>query len=253
MKLARDTWLIYQRSLLQVLRNPVWLIFGLLQPILYLVCFGPLLHAVASAPGFPGGGSWNVFVPGLLLQIAVFGGGFVGFGLIAQLRYGVVERFRVTPMNRTAMLLGMALRDATVLVSQGLLLLAVAIPFGLTLDAADVAVAVAGLLLVGVTLSPISYAVALKMRSEDAFAPFVNGVALPLLLLSGVLLPMSLAPDWLRAVAQFDPFLHVVDALRAVFTATGDPSTVVFGLGLFAVLGVLALWVGRLAFSRAVA
>ena len=149
MKLARDTWLIYQRSLLQVLRNPVWLIFGLLQPILYLVCFGPLLHAVASAPGFPGGGSWNVFVPGLLLQIAVFSGGFVGFGLIAQLRYGVIERFRVTPMNRTAMLLGMALRDATVLVSQGLLLMAVAIPFGLTLDAADVAVAVAGLLLVG--------------------------------------------------------------------------------------------------------
>jgi len=91
------------------------------------------------------------------------------------------------------------------------------------------------------------------MRSEDAFAPFVNGVALPLLLLSGVLLPMTLAPDWLRAVAQFDPLLHVVNALRAVFTATGDPSTVVFGLGLFAVLGVLALWVGRLAFSRAVA
>lgn len=253
MKLAHDTWLIYQRSLLQVLRNPVWLIFGLLQPVLYLVCFGPLLHAVAAAPGFPGGGSWNVFVPGLLLQIAVFSGGFVGFGLIAQLRYGVVERFRVTPMSRTAMLLGMALRDATVLVTQGLLLMAIAIPFGLTLDAAEVAVAVAGLLVVGLTLSPVSYAVALKMRSEDAFAPVVNGVALPLLLLSGVLLPMSLAPDWLRAIAQFDPLIHVVDAMRVVFTGTGDPATVVFGLGLFAILAVAAMWAGRAAFSRAVA
>jgi len=253
MKLLRDTWLIFQRSLLQTLRNPVWMFLGLMQPILYLVLFGPLLKSVSSAPGFPGGGSWNVFVPGLLVQIALFSGGFVGFSLCAQLRYGVIERFRVTPMNRTSMLLGMALRDVAILVTQGLLLMVLAVPFGLTLDGADLAVAMAMLVLLGLTLAPASYVIALKLKTEDALAPLINGVAVPVLLLSGMLLPMTLAPAWLRTVAQFDPLLHAVDAVRAVFIGSADAATVIFGLGLFLVLAVLALWGGRVAFSRAVA
>ena len=97
MKTLRDTWLMFQRSVWLTLRSPVWLFFGLMQPILYLVLFGPLLEKIVQAPGFPPGGAWNVFVPGLLIQIAMFGASFVGFGLIAELRYGVVERMRVTP------------------------------------------------------------------------------------------------------------------------------------------------------------
>ena len=80
------------------LRNPVWIIVGLLQPFLYLVLFGPLLKSIAeSTPGFPPGGAFNIFVPGLLIQIALFGAAFVGFGLISEMRSGVVERMRVTP------------------------------------------------------------------------------------------------------------------------------------------------------------
>src|SRR4051812_5577656 len=115
------------------LRNPVWVFIGLLQPILYLVLFGPLLKSVASAPGFPQGGAYNVFVPGLLIQLAMFGL-FVGFGLIAELRYGVVERMRVTPMSRTAMLLGRSLRDVVMLLVQALIMIVLAIPFGLHIE-----------------------------------------------------------------------------------------------------------------------
>lgn len=253
MKLLRDTWLIFERSLLLTLRNPAWLVLGLMQPILYLVLFGPLLKSVASAPGFPGGGSWNVFVPGLLVQIALFSGGFVGFSLVAQLRYGVVERFRVTPMSRTAMLLGMSLRDVVVLVSQALILIVVAIPFGLTVDAYGLAVTIAILIALGLTLAPTSYVIALQLRSEDALAQFINAVAVPMLLLSGILLPMSLAPGWLGTLATADPLLHAVEAIRAVFTGRPTDPAVPLGLALFAGLAVLALLGARRAFGRAVA
>ena len=39
-------------------------------------------------------------------------------------------------------------------------------------------------------LSSLSYALALKLRSEDALAPLMNTVGIPVLLLSGILLPI---------------------------------------------------------------
>ncbi len=61
---------------------------------------------------------------------------------------------------------------------------------------ASLALALVCLLALGV--SAASYAMGLILKDEDAFAPFIQGVSLPLLLLSGVLLPMTLAPAWLR-------------------------------------------------------
>ena len=77
MKLLRDTWLIFQRNLVAILRNPVWVIIGLIQPILYLGLFAPLLDGIAKSPGFPPGGALTVFLPGLLIQLALFGAAFV--------------------------------------------------------------------------------------------------------------------------------------------------------------------------------
>jgi ABC-2 type transport system permease protein len=253
MKTLRDTWLIFNRSVWLTIRNPVWLFFGLMQPVLYLTLFGPLLEKVVQAPGFPAGGAWNVFVPGLLIQIAMFGGGFVGFGLVAELRSGVVERMRVTPMSRVAMLLGRSLRDVVFLLVQAIVLILVATPFGLALDPAAIVPTLGLLALIGLVLAPTSYALALRLKSEDALAPVVNSVMLPVLLLSGILLPMTLAPDWLRTIAEFNPFSHAVDAIRALFIGNfGDPQ-VAFAVGIMGVLAALAVWFGARAFGRAAA
>ena len=94
MQTLRDTWLIFRRSVILTLRQPTWLLFGIMYPVLYLVLFGPLLDKAVGAAG-GGVSATNWFVPGLLVQVALFGSAFVGFGLIAELRYGVVERMRV--------------------------------------------------------------------------------------------------------------------------------------------------------------
>jgi ABC-2 type transport system permease protein len=252
MKIARDTWLIFERSLYLTLKNPTWVFIGLMQPILYLILFGPLLKSIASAPGFPPGGAYNVFVPGLLIQLAMFTL-FAGFGLIAELRNGVVERMRVTPISRVSMLLGRSLRDIVILVAQAVLMIAFAIPFGLQIDAVGVLGVLGLLVLMGLFTAPISYAAGLWLRSEDALAPLLNSVVVPVLLLSGILLPMSLAPDWLRTIASINPFSHVVTAARDLFNhQAGDPE-VLIGTLLMAVLAGVALWVATRAFSRAAA
>ena len=159
-------------------------------------------------PGFPPGGAFNVFVPGLLVMTALFGSTFVGFGFIGEMRGGVVERMRVTPMSRTAAASRTdAPRRGRASWSRRLVLVVVAIPFGLRIDPVGVVVAFALLALIGLVLGPVSYAMALVIGSEDALAPITQAIALPLILLSGMMLPMSLAPDWLRTIAELQPLL----------------------------------------------
>lgn len=253
MKTVRDTWLIYERSLMLTLRNPVWVFVGLTQPIFFLLLFGPLLKGLAGQAGLSESSAYNVFVPGLLIQTALFGTAFVGFGLIAELRAGVIERMRVTPLSRVAMLLGRALRDVTILTAQSLLLVLLSIPFGLTIDPAGLVVVLSLVALIGLLIAPLSYALALAVKSEDVLAPAVNLVTLPLLLLSGVLLPLALAPAWLRTIASFNPLSHAVDAARALFNGQFSDPVVVTGVGLMAALAAGALWIAARAFGRAVA
>ena len=253
MRTLRDTWLIFSRSLTLSLRNPVWVILGVMQPILYLLLFGPLLNNIAKMPGFPPGGAFNVFVPGILVMTALFGSAFVGFGLCDEIREGVIERMTVTPMSRVAMLVGRSLRDVTLLEVQGLILVVLAIPFGLEINIGGVAVAFAMLALIGLMMSPVSYTLALILKSEDSLAPVVNGISLPLLLLSGVMLPMSLAPDWLQTIAKFNPLYHAVAAIRALFNASYADGEIAIGLVLLVVLTLVTITFGARSFSRAAA
>lgn len=253
MKLLRDIWLIYVRYFGLLMRNPAWVIIGVLQPVLYLLLFAPLLKGIASMPGFPPGGAYNVFVPGLLIQLGMFGAVGVGFSLIAELRFGVIERLRVTPVSRVALLLGRALRDMTLLVIQSVILVVLALPFGLSINLAGMLVMLGLIALIALMMASISYSAALALKSEDSFAPLIFTATLPVLLLSGVLLPMSLAPSWLRMIANVNPLLYAVDAARAIFNDHLGDASVIKGVAIIGVLAVLAATLAARQFGKAVA
>ena len=253
MKTLRDTWLVFLRYWGIFLRNPAWVAIGVLQPVLYLVLFAPLLKSIAQVPGFPRGGAYNVFVPGLLIQLGMFGAAGVGFSLIAELRAGVVERFRVTPVSRFALLFGRALRDILMLLMQASILVVLSLPFGLSVNFTGVLVVLGLIALLGLLMASISYACALWLKSEDSFAPLIFTATLPLLLLSGVLLPLSLAPGWLRQIAALNPLSYAVDAARAVFNDHLGDASVARGVAIAAVLAVLAVALAVRNFGRALA
>jgi ABC-2 type transport system permease protein len=244
-----ETLIVFQRQMRILLRNPVWVFFGLSQPILYLVLFGPLLKRV-SGGGLGGNASWSIFVPGLLLQLAIFGAGFAGFGIIQELREGVIDRQRVTPARRLSLILGRTLGNMVTIGVQGAVLILVAIPFGLHASWSGVIGSLALVCLLALGVSSASYAMGMILKDEDAFAPFIQGVSLPLLLLSGVLLPMSLAPAWLRHASQVNPLTHVVDATRALFRGDFADGDVLGGIVVTLVLTGLLAWWGTRTFQR---
>lgn len=246
MKLARDTWLVFQRSMLLTARNPTWIVVGLLQPLYYLLLFGPLLKNV-KAPGMAGGAAaYSFFIPGLLTQLALFGTLFVGFGLIGELRDGVIERMRVTPISRFALLLGRALRDVVTLLVQAVLLVVISLPFGLSVRFGPLLLVLALMILLALMGASLSYAAALILKSEDALAPLANGLAMPILLLSGVFLPMAAAPGWLQGISRANPLRYAVDASRDLFAGHLTTAAVYEAIVILSVLTVASvIWAAR--------
>lgn len=253
MKFARDTWLIFQRQILLLWRNPVWVFVGIFQPVMYLLLFAPLLKpALAPLGATSNADTYRIFVPGLLVLLAIFGGLFQGFGLIAELRAGVIERARVTPVSRLALLLGRALRDVVSLLIQAVIITVLALFFGLRVEVGYLLLAYLLLAMIAMMTSALSYGVALVVKSEDALAPVMNTVAQPVLLLSGILLPLAFAPGWLRKIANWNPFAWTVDAARALFDGNIGADVVWQGLLISTVLAAAAVfWAGRL-FARSV-
>ncbi|MBD0424245.1 ABC transporter permease [Streptomyces sp. TRM S81-3] len=246
--LLHDTALVYGRYLRQSLRSRFGLLFGVLMPLLYLVFFGPLLT------GLPLGGrgsSWQLLVPGLLLQLALFGASFAGFSVIVENGQGVIERMRVTPVSRLALLLGRVLRDATLFVFQAVLLVLAAVVMGLRAPLPGVLVGFAFVAVLTVALASLSYALAMKVRTPQEFGPTINALTMPSMLLSGLMLPMTLGPAWLDVLSRLMPLRHLVDAVRDAYTGAYATAHMLYGSLVAVAFAALAVTVGTRVFRTA--
>ncbi|MGW8379696.1 ABC transporter permease [Streptomyces sp. ODS28] len=246
--LLADTRVVFGRYLRQTARSRPAMLFGLLQPMLFLVFFGPLLRGV---PLGGRGDSWQTLVPGLLVQLGLFSSGFAGFTLLLEKYAGVVERMRVTPVSRLALLLGRVLRDIVVLLVQALVLVLTGFALGLRAPLPGVVLGFVFVAVLAASLASLSYALAMRVNSPQEFAPVINSVNMPAMLLSGVLLPMALAPAWLDAVSHVVPFRYLVDAVRAAFVGDYGDGTVLLGAAVAAALALVSLTLGSRVFRRA--
>ncbi|MFB6524737.1 ABC transporter permease [Streptomyces sp. NPDC056399] len=248
--LLHDTALLFGRYARQTLRSPFQIFFGALMPLLYLLLFGPLLTGL---PLGAEGDSWQVLVPGLLLQLGLFGASFAGFSIIMEKNWGVFDRMRVTPVSRLALLLGRVLRDAALFVFQAVLLVLAALPMGLRAPLPGILIGFGFVALLSVALASLSYALALKLRTPQEFGPAINTLAMPAMLLSGLMLPMTLAPGWLDVLSRLMPFRHLVDAVREAYIGHYTTPTLLYGALVALGTAALAVTVGTRTFQRAVA
>ena len=248
MTFFRDSYIVFRRQLRMNLRNPTWVVIGLMQPVLYLFLFGPLLEPLAAQFGYAN--SWTFFVPGMLVQLGLFGAFFAGFGLIAEWRDGVVEAERVTPASRTALLMGRLWRDLLQLFVQALVLVGLGYVLGMDASVGGAALGVLITLLMGGACAAASNALALTTKSEDVMAPVINAVMMPVLLLSGILLPMTLGKEWLQKVSDFMPTRWVVDGVRTSFLGDFTSNSMLWGSVWALLLFAVAMWWGTRTFRK---
>lgn len=245
---AAATRTILARELRPVVRDPFSLVFTLVQPLTFLVLFAPLL---AASSGIPMAEALTWFVPAVLCMTTLFGTGMVGSNLLFEIQSGSHERTLVAPVPRSALLVGRALKEIVPLLGQAALLLAVAALMGYRPDPAGTVLGVALLAVFGVGLGSLSYALGIVSAGTDwMFWAVQQSLLFPLMLLSGMLLPLDGAPGWMRWLATTNPLTHLVDALRSL--TAGDLLAADVGRGAVATTAtlVVGLAVGLRAIRR---
>lgn len=246
--LIRNTGTVFLRELRPVLRDPFSLIFSLVQPLVFLGLFGPLL---IGDSGQPAGAVLQWFVPGILVMIALFGTGATGSNLLYEMQTGSHERTLVAPIARSSLLIGRALKEMAPIAVQATLIAVAAMPFGFRIDIPGMLVGLVLLGVFGVGLGALSYALALASRTKDwLFWAVHQTLVFPLMILSGMLLPLEDGPEWMRVVAAFNPLSHVVAAERALFAGDLGALEVLWGFAAAVLLAAVGLAVGIRAIRR---
>ena len=248
MSVLAQTGLVFGRELRPVIRDPFSVVFGLVQPVFFLALFAPLLIATT---GLPTGDALQWFVPGVLVMIALFGTSATGSNLQMEMMSGSHERVLVTPLARSAVMVGKALKEIVPTVIQGAIIVAIAVPFGFDLHPVGAIVGLAMLALFCVGVGALSSTLALAVKNQEWMFWLVQQTLLfPLLLLAGMLLPIDDAPGWLRFLSNLNPLRYLVDAERSLFA--GDLTTSAVGYGAIAAMlvAVGGLVIGARAMAR---
>src|SRR5919112_3652034 len=127
--IATDVQTVFSRELRPTLRQPFTIIISMVQPLVFLGLFAPLL------PDVEGGSALQWFVPGIVVMSALVASSMTGSNLLLEQQTGSHERMLVTPLRRSALLVGRALKEIVPVVAQAALIVAVCIPFGFRLHA----------------------------------------------------------------------------------------------------------------------
>jgi ABC-2 type transport system permease protein len=209
----RDMGLFFVRRVKEEVRQPVWILSSLMTPLLYIILFAPLLKGMAYPP-LTTAQVLDSFVPGILTLMAFSVGMGSGWGMIWNLQSGLLERFRVTPASRFAMLMGVVLSDIVAFLVPAALVVAISSFLGFTVHIGGLLVLLPILCMLTAVVSAWSVSLGLLLKQVGSLAAVVTGLQLPLMLLSGVLLPLSLGPQWLENIAHVNPMYYTVEASR---------------------------------------
>lgn len=238
-----DTVTVMARELRPVVREPFSVVFGLVQPLVFLALFGPLLAGSLGAE--LGAGVWQWFVPSILVMTTLFGTSTTGSNLQMEMQTGAHERLLVTPLPRSAQLVGRSLKEMVPVIAQGVIVIAVMLPFGFELHGAGVVLGLVLLGVLGVGLGSLSYALAIAVRSQEwMFWAVQQTFLFPAMILSGMLLPLDAGPAWMQVAARVNPLSYVVDAERALLAGELASATVLWGWVAALATAALGLAVG---------
>jgi ABC-2 type transport system permease protein len=241
------SWRMTQRHLLTLWRQPWYVAVTLSQPIIWLVLFGGLFRRVVEIPGFAAAGaagsggeapSYLVFlVPGIIVMSSLFSNGWSGMGIIDDLDRGVMDRFLVSPVHRSALLTGRLVMQGVTALIQSVIIIGVAYLMGARFEGGvgGVAVLLGLAVVLGVSIASLSHALALTIRREESVIAASQFVVLPATFVSSAFMARDLAPEWIQKVAAANPVNWATEAGRWATAADPDWAAIgVRGAGLVA-------------------
>ena len=221
---ANDTLVLAWRNLTIWRRVPAYLVFTVVQPMIFTLLFRYVFGGAIPVP-LPGG-YVDFLLPGVIGQTAAFATMATAISLAVEAQRGTIDRLRVMPIARSAVLLGRVLADGLRMLVTLLVIVGIGYIVGFRFqNGAGSAVGMVALAeAFGLTMCVVSSFVGLAIRQEEAVQAFGLIWLFPLTFVSSAFVPVATMPGWLQAFAVNQPVTHVINAMRslAVGTPMGD-------------------------------
>jgi ABC-2 type transport system permease protein len=214
----RHTWFLTVRQARNLMREPIWIVLLLVQPMVWLILYGQLFKNVTRLGGF-GTASYITFLaPAIVIMNAFFGATWSGMSMINDLDHKVVERFLATPASRLSLVLSQIVRSALTAAIQAVIILLVSLALGVHIHTGvqGWVIIIVAAILVNSAFAGISQAIALLTRREATMIAVANFIGLPLLFLSTTMIARAQMPHWMQETARFNPVDWGVRAAREV-------------------------------------
>jgi ABC-2 type transport system permease protein len=231
---AVDTWFMIGRQTRNLLRQPVWIVVMLTQPLFWLLLYSQLFKRVVDLPGFGNQSYLEFLTPGIVIMTAFFSATWSGMAMIEDLDRKVIDRFLATPVSRISLVLSQVVRAGMIAAIQTVIILGIAWLLAARVERGAVGwivmIAVAALVAAG--FAGISHGLALIVRREETLIAVLNFFGLPLTFVSAILIAQALMPAWMRWAAKFNPVQWGVVTTREMANTSTDWGAVGVYLGL---------------------
>ncbi|HEY6470680.1 MAG TPA: ABC transporter permease [Candidatus Dormibacteraeota bacterium] len=217
-----DALVITRRNLLVWMRVPAYLVFTVVQPVIFVLLFRYVFGGAIQAPG--AGGYVSYLMPGIIGQTAAFATFATAIALAQEAKKGVIDRFRAMPMARSAVLAGRLIADSIRMLIVIMVIVGVGYAVGFRFQ--NGVVGAVGMVLLaeafGVTVCAVSAFIGLAIKDEESVQAFGLIWLFPLTFVSSAFVPIATMPSWLQGFANNQPVTLVINAMRSM--ALGGPA-----------------------------
>jgi ABC-2 type transport system permease protein len=234
------------RQLTILVKNPSIALPPMLFPLLNFTAFAGGLSRLRHVPGFHFHGGYTAFqFVFVLLQSAVFGGVFTGFGIARDFERGFARRLLVSAPQRGGIILGYALSALARWLLVAVVLTAVALIVGMHVGGNGVDLF--GMYALAILFNQVGVlwacGVAMRFRSVQA-GPLMQTPVFMLLFLAPVYVPINLLRGWIHGVARVNPVTFLLEAGRGFIEGTPTQVATAFGVALGLIV-LFSVWARR--------
>ncbi|MEV7446596.1 ABC transporter permease [Streptomyces sp. NPDC056257] len=217
---VNDSLVIAKRNLIRMSRIPEMIIFGVIQPVMFVVLFSYVFGGSIMVGDTTSPAAYREFLmAGIFAQTVTFATAGAGAGIADDMHKGLIDRFRSLPMARGAVLTGRTLADLvqTTLTLFVLAIVALLVGWRTHTSMGEVLAGFALLLLLGYAFSWIGALIGLSVRTPEAATSGGLIWLFPLTFISNAFVPSENMPPFLRTIAEWNPFSATVQAARELF------------------------------------
>ena len=245
-----NTAQITTRYVRAFLRQPYYIVGTLVQPVIWLLLFGQLFQRATELPGFTSGSYISFLTPGIIVMSAMLSAGWSGTSYVIDMERGVMNRFLVSPVRRSALIGGQLVYQAGMVLLQSLIILGLGLLVGARFSGGIIGILFlfVSTILLGASFASFSNALALMLRKQESLIALNVTLVLPLTFLSSTFLPVSLMPGWMQGVARFNPVNWAVEVGGQTLRSSIDWSLVGVHLAELLVLMLVCAWLSIRAF-----